>query len=111
MTSANYIVFNCFEVQQPIGTFYVGIIASADLIKIAYSDIRRIEKRDVEKYLGIEREISPQRVKEIKEYVNNVDATFPTSIILAVDSDCRRCPVFPSLSIVMFASLEYFQIL
>jgi DGQHR domain-containing protein len=59
---------------------------SSDLLNIAYSDVRRIEKRDVEKYLGIEREISPQRVKELKEYVKNIDATFPSSIIIAVDS-------------------------
>jgi hypothetical protein len=61
-------------------------MGSSDLLNIAYSDVRRIEKRDVEKYLGIEREISPQRVKELKEYVKNIDATFPSSIIIAVDS-------------------------
>jgi len=84
-----YVTFDCISVKQPIGDFYIGTINSANLIKIAYSDIRRIqnkETRDVEKYLGIQRPLSPGRVAELKEYVNNMDATFPTSIIIAVSS-------------------------
>jgi DGQHR domain-containing protein len=80
--------FKCLKIDQPIGTFYVGTIDSSDLIDISYADIRTIEqeRRDIETYLGIQRPLSPNRVKEIEKYVNLVDASFPTSIILAIES-------------------------
>ncbi len=85
------IEINCLEVKQPIGTFYVGVIKHDDLIKISYADIRRLEvgneMREVEVYSGIQRELSKNRVKEISKYVNLIDATFPSSVILHVDKD------------------------
>lgn len=81
------ITFRCLEVIQPIGTFYIGAIDSADLVAISYADIRRIEERDIEKYLGIQRTLSDQRVGEISQYVKTIDATFPTAVILAVRSE------------------------
>lgn len=83
----DFIEFPCVEAIQPIGTFYLGVIDSNDLIKISFADIRRVEERDVEKYLGMQRPLSPRRVAELKEYVKNVDATFPTSVILAIRGD------------------------
>ncbi|HHZ5405906.1 DGQHR domain-containing protein [Bacillus sp. CD3-1a] len=79
---------NCIEVKQPIGTFYIGAINSNDLVFISYSDVRRIESesKDLEKYLGIQRPLSSKRIKELESYVNTIDATFPTSIILAISS-------------------------
>lgn len=78
----------CFEVEQPVGSFYMARMSYRELIKITFADIRRIEKEesDVEKVLGIQRPLSPSRVKEIGAYVNTADANFPTSIILAIDS-------------------------
>jgi DGQHR domain-containing protein len=76
----------CVEVTQPIGTFYVGSIDSTDLVKISYADVRRIEERDVEVLSGIQRPLSPKRVTELRKYVNNVDASFPTAIILTIES-------------------------
>ena len=60
------------------------------LLEIAYFDVRRIvrERRDVETYLGIQRELRPDRVEELKQYVNYKDASFPTGIIIAVEADC-----------------------
>lgn len=81
------ITFRCVEVKQPIGSFYIGAIESRDLVKIAHSDIRRIEKREVEEYIGIERPLSAGRVAELRQFVNTVDASFPTSVILAVKSE------------------------
>jgi DGQHR domain-containing protein len=81
------ITFHCIKVTQPIGTFYIGAIDAHDLHDIAFSDVRRIENRDVEKYLGIQRELSEPRVKELRQYVRTVDATFPTSVIIAVASE------------------------
>jgi DGQHR domain-containing protein len=81
------VVFKCLEVSQPIGTFYVGAMDSKDLVRISYADVRRIERRDVEEYLGIERPLSAGRVAELKQYVTMMDAAFPSNVILAVASD------------------------
>ena len=81
------ISINCLEITQPIGTFYIGAMNAEDLMGISYADVRRISERDVEKYLGIERPLSPKRVKELKSYVRTIDATFPTGVILAISSE------------------------
>lgn len=81
--------FPCLAIQQPIGPFYIGVMDSKALIRISSSDIIHIDKdeRDIETVSGLERPISRNRVKELREYVNNVDAAFPTGVILAVKSD------------------------
>lgn len=82
------IKFKCLKCKQPIGEFYIAVMNHVDLIAISYADIRRLEtnseQREVEIYSGIQRELSPSRVKEISKYVNMVDATFPTGIILHI---------------------------
>lgn len=85
--SEKYIEFPCLKVKQPIGTFYIGVIDSKDLKSISFADIRRPEGRDIERYIGTQRDLSESRVKEIKQYVTTLDACFPTSIILSVNSD------------------------
>lgn len=75
------------RIHQPIGEFFVGVIDSKSLVDISYADIRAMENR-LDTYLGIQRRLSPDRVKELKKYVHSIDATFPTSIILAVDGEC-----------------------
>jgi DGQHR domain-containing protein len=87
--SEKNIVIKCIEVSQPIGTFYIGSIDWLDLRDIAWADIRRIireDKSEIEQYFGMQRDLSPKRVKEIAQYVTNIDATFPSSIILAINS-------------------------
>lgn len=85
------IKIKCIPVKQPIGEFLIGAISWSDLLKIAEADIRKIEEEDEKKnsldsYLGIQRELAENRIKEIGNYVKTIDATFPTSIILAIDS-------------------------
>lgn len=80
------IEIRCLEVRQPIGVFLIGAIAAADLVAISFADVRRPEGRDIEKYIGTQRDLSEGRVAEIKKYVTMVDACFPTSVILAVSS-------------------------
>ncbi len=87
MASSKAIVFPCIEIEQPIGIFYIGTIKASDLVAVSYADVRRIERRDVEVLLGIQRPLSPARVNELRDYVRTVDASFPTSIILAIDSE------------------------
>lgn len=86
MKGDNSIQFRCLEVEQPVGKFYVGTIEAQDLVEISHADVHRIEERDVEKVLGIERPLVKSRVTQLQEYVKTVDATFPTSIVLAVNS-------------------------
>ena len=80
----DHISFAAAEVDQPIGTFYVGVMSAQDVLAISYADVRRIEDRDIEKVIGIQRPLDPERVEEIRQYVKTVDASFPTSIILAI---------------------------
>ncbi|MEI9921882.1 MAG: DGQHR domain-containing protein [Bacteroidota bacterium] len=88
--AAQTIEFYCLEAQQPIGTLYVGVMNHDDLEYISYADVRRMEtgkaNREVEDYIGIQRELNEKREKDIGKYVNLVDATFPNSIIIAVSS-------------------------
>lgn len=85
------ISFKCLKCKQPIGEFYIGILNHEDLIKITYADIRRLdtgsEEREVEIYTGIQRELSKNRTKEIGKYVNMVDASFPSSVIIHIDEE------------------------
>ena len=87
MKVSGSVTISALPVQQPIGEFYIGVINSTDLLDISYADIREIE-RDLDNYLGIQRKISQNRVLELSEYVNTKDASFPTSIILAVEEQC-----------------------
>ena len=49
------------------------------------------QRREVERYLGIQRPLLKHRAKEIRDYIlNSRDATFPTSIILAIDEKCAE---------------------
>lgn len=80
------------RVRQPIGDFYIASIPAKDLVAISYSDVRRLaqDQRDLERYLGIQRPVSPKRIQELKRYITAKDATFPTAVIVAVDEKCAE---------------------
>ena len=81
----------CVRVSQPLGDFYVASIDSAILGQITFADVRRLtEEREVDRYLGIQREVNSKRIKELGQYVNTVDACFPTAVILAVPGRCAN---------------------
>lgn len=90
-TMQNEIVIPVIQIKQPIGSFYVGSIDWEKLVYISEVDVRRLEssdgQREVETYIGIQRPLSPSRVKELGSYVNLVDATFPTSILLHIEPE------------------------
>lgn len=76
------------EVRQQIGSFFIGKVKAEDLVKLSYSDVRQLsEERDVESYLGIQRPLNRNRAKDIQEYVKNIDATFPTGILLSIENE------------------------
>jgi DGQHR domain-containing protein len=80
------ISISCIECTQPIGTFLIGAIEANDLVAICFADVRRSDGRDIERYIGTQRDLSEDRVAEIRQYVTTVDASFPTSVILAISS-------------------------
>jgi len=86
------ISLKCVKVAQPIGDFFIAAIPSEVLVEITFSDVRRMsgDEREMDSYLGIQREVDPKRVKEIAAYVNTVDACFPTAVILAVPGRCAE---------------------
>lgn len=91
MTNSNKsqsITFPCIKITQPIGEFFIASIDSQLLYTMTYTDIRKIEGRDIEKYLGIQRPLDPNRVTTLKQYVKTIDACFPTGVIIAVEGLC-----------------------
>lgn len=83
----NHVIIKILEIKQPIGTFYVGIINARDLFDICKAEVRRMEKDDIENYIGIQRPLNPRRVKEIKEYVKTFDASFPNTIVISINPE------------------------
>lgn len=73
----------CIEVTQPIGTFYLTSLAASDLISQVRISPRTTSSDDNE---DVQRSLNLGRVKEIAHYANDPDATFPTPIILSVNS-------------------------
>lgn len=82
------IKFPVAKVTQPIGDFYVGRIDATRLVAISDTEIRRFIEGTQGKIAGIQRERSESRINQIKQYVNLDYATFPTSIIIAVEPEC-----------------------
>lgn len=79
--------FGCLKATQPIGDIFFGVMPHDLLSKITFFDVRRViqEKRDVERYLGIQRPLEPKKVKALENFVGYYDASFPSSVILAID--------------------------
>lgn len=84
------VAFSCLRLKQPVGEFYVGCMRWRDLCNIAQFDVRRLvrSEREVETYLGVQRPLNPTRVDDLQRYVNLLDATFPSGIIIAVKQEC-----------------------
>jgi DGQHR domain-containing protein len=78
------------KVTQPIGDFYIASISAKRLVAITDFDVRRVlmEERDIERYLGIQRPLNKDRVREINSYVRTLDACFPTGVIIAIPEKC-----------------------
>jgi hypothetical protein len=74
----NQKTFKALRVTQPIGDIFIASLSAQLIQKISHFDVRRVlrDERDVEKYLGIQRPLSPRRVDELKRYVAYADAQF-----------------------------------
>lgn len=76
MKNLNYLQFN-----QPAGTFYMLKLPAKFVAKIM-----TVKERN-ENGEGTQRDDSKTRIEEISNYCNDPDATFPTPVILAIDSE------------------------
>lgn len=73
-------IIHMMEINQPIGTFYIGKMSSDDIIRIS-----KVSQRDGKG--GHQRQLKNARAKEIATYCTDPDATFPTPVILAVSEE------------------------
>lgn len=75
------------KITQPVGTFYVVSMDFRDVLEIAKADVRTLDNDgSFDNYLGIQRKVSKKRQNEIASYCTTIDATFPTSVILSIQS-------------------------
>lgn len=85
------LVLDIITVRQPIGTFYLTKIKAKTLLNMARSDIVRLSKHE-DFYDGIQRELNPQKVSAIRNYLTATDATFPNNVILNInETDIISC--------------------
>lgn len=75
------------KVTQPIGEFYLASVEADFLVGRVQNRPRRSGD---DKNVDIQRIFSPQRINQIASFTQDPDATFPTPIILAVDSATVR---------------------
>lgn len=105
-------ILNVLKVTQPIGEFYIGAIDSKSLLEITTVDVREFGRGEAGTIDGIQRELSKPRLKELGQYVNLDYATFPTSIILAIDARCVKlhdiagCPGLLKLEVIAYDGSE-----
>ncbi|MBK7646685.1 MAG: DGQHR domain-containing protein [Betaproteobacteria bacterium] len=80
----NTLEISCVAVTQPIGTFYIGCVPATLLLEKT-----RIERRGLSESerLNVQRRLNTSRTTEIADYTRRINATFPTSIIVAADGD------------------------
>ncbi len=93
---APFIIY-ALKVDQPIGEFFVGAVSPDELKRISYVDVRRFQTGQAEPLAGIQRELSKSRVKKIQKYVNYDYASFPTSIVVAIDDRCVQIEDVPKV--------------
>lgn len=87
MESTTSLKVPALRLRQPIGDFFLVSMSARDLVAVSYADVRELEENELDKYMGINRRLSKNRVKKLRSYVNTYDATFPTSVILSVSAD------------------------
>lgn len=79
----NYFNLDYIEISQNIGTFFLTKMTPFQLHQISNKNLSRY--KDAEK--GIQRDISIQKSKEIKKYIESHDATFPNTIIIGIQNN------------------------
>jgi DGQHR domain-containing protein len=68
-------------IEQPVGTFYLAVVGAVELLQSV--DILR-RGLSAEERENVQRKLNDRRTKEIASFLEDPDATFPTSIIISV---------------------------
>jgi DGQHR domain-containing protein len=76
-----YISYKFIEIEQPVGTVYMGKLNADDIYSISYSRVRS----ENDPY-AIQRNKNEDRITAIAKYCKDPDAIFPTPVILSGDS-------------------------
>ncbi|WP_081060320.1 DGQHR domain-containing protein [Burkholderia territorii] len=84
MNNYSFVAFKC---HQPIGEFFTSVIPASILRECAESSPREIHDPESERRTGIQRVINKARLVEIRNYLQTADASFPSSIILSLNTD------------------------
>lgn len=85
------ITLDFIETEQPVGIFYTCVMKAQSLLEICTFDFRKIESNNgIKEFLGIQRKLKQDRVREIRKYISTEDASFPTSIVISVDERCAE---------------------
>lgn len=70
--------------EQPAGCFYAGVVDARELLGVVKFHERHFDADTLSTSGGIQRGTASRRVFEIAEYATSLDASFPTSIVVAV---------------------------
>ena len=73
--------YRYLAVEQPVGTFYLSVVNAVELLQSV--DILR-RGLSTEERENVQRKLNERRTKEIASFIEDPDATFPTSVIIAV---------------------------
>jgi DGQHR domain-containing protein len=97
-----------FQITQPIGDFYIGVMRADNLLSICEFDYRRMQYNSGHiDFFGIQRELNKKRIKDIIQYVGTMDACFPTSIVISVDEKCARVDETEITGVKILRIFEY----
>lgn len=80
-------IIPAIKVSQPLGDFYIAKIKAGDLLRISASSVLRYEKDGSLK--GHQRQLNPERLKAIANFVQSEEMCFPSSIIVAANVNER----------------------
>jgi DGQHR domain-containing protein len=97
-----------FQISQPVGDFFVGVMRADHLLSICKFDYRRmLYSSGYIDFLGIQRELNNKRIKEIRDYVKTMDACFPTSVVISIDEKCARVEDTDVVGVKILKIFEY----
>ncbi len=72
------------KIVQPLADFYLTKFKAKDLLKLCFSE--RLQYTDEKGRLkGSQRQVNIDRLREIGRYIDSVEMSFPTSIVLAAN--------------------------
>lgn len=81
------IIVPTIKINQPFGSFFITSLPANLLLQVTYKDPLRVREKYDDSYsvTGKQRKQKIERLREIGEFINSVDASFPNSIILSAN--------------------------